>query len=230
MNAIPRETDVVLLVRPEDEGKLIAKISEWDRIFKNELKISDPGVFVAASKVDVDDLKMFSDETKKKVIGLLILFPDDVQSMSMDIKGLVESSTNLGVVKTWENEVIFESGIRRNIRSLKYKILNQNKTVVDVMGVELLNDGECPEWEFNPNSKLRIVFKKVYNEMYGSEPEVIAVHGGLECGIFTEKNPNLDMVSFGPNMYDVHSSNEHISISSINKMWEYLLSVLKEIK
>lgn len=230
MNAIPRETDAVLLVRPEDEGKLIAKIGEWEKTFKNELKVSDPDVFVAARKVDVDDLKVFSDETKKKVIGLLILIPDGIQSMSMDIKGLVESSTNLGVVKTLENEVIFESGIRSSIRSLKYKILNQNKAVADVMGVKLLTDGEYPEWEFNPNSKLRIVFKKVYNEMYGSEPEVIAVHGGLECGIFTEKNPNLDMVSFGPNMYDVHSPNEHISISSINRMWEYLLAVLKEIR
>ncbi len=230
MNAIPRETDVVILTYSGDEDKLVAKIDEWDRTFKNELKVSDPDVFVVADKADVDAGKVFSDDTKKKVIELLVLIPDGVQSMSMDIEGLVESSTNLGVVKTSENEVTFESGIRSSIRSLKQKILNQNKLIADVLEVELLTDGEYPEWEFNPDSKLRVIFEKVYKKMYNDGPEVIAVHGGLECGIFKEKNPNLDMVSFGPDMYDVHSPNEHVSISSINRMWEYLLAVLKEIR
>jgi len=230
MNAIPREADAVVLISPDDEGKLFDIIEKWDKTFKDELKASDPGVTVSIKKLDHKVDRVFSKETMKKVIASLVLIPNGIQTMSMDIQGLVESSTNLGVVTTTDTEVTFESALRSSIRSLKFSILNQARMVADSLGVSLTTDSEYPEWEYNPDSKLREIFKRVYKNMYQSEPEVIAVHGGVECGLFKKKNPKLDMVSFGPNMYDVHTPDEHISISSIKRTWEYLLEVLKEVK
>ena len=230
MNAIPQEADVTVLIDLRDENKLAAKVDEWNSIFKNELKVSDPGANISARRLDNTDLKVFSRNTMKKVIALLVLIPNGVQTMSRDIEGLVESSTNLGVVNTSEKGILFESNIRSNIKSLKYNILNQAKMIAGILDIGFETDSDYPEWEYSPDSKLRSIFKRVYTNMYNNELKVAAIHAGLECGLFKEKNKNLDMVAFGPNMYDVHTPNEHISISSIERTWEYLLAVLREIK
>jgi dipeptidase D len=230
MNAIPQEADVTILIDPCDESKLAAKVDEWNSIFKNELKVSDPQVNLSARRLDNTDLKVLSRDTMKKVIALLVLIPNGVQTMSRDIEGLVESSTNLGVVTTSDAGILFESNIRSNIKSLKYNILNQAKMIANILDIGFETDSDYPEWEYSPYSKLRNIFKRVYTNMYNNELKVAAIHAGLECGLFKEKNKNLDMVAFGPNMYDVHTPNEHISISSIERTWEYLLAVLREIK
>lgn len=230
MNAIPREADVTILIAPCDEGKLAAKVDAWNSIFKNELKVSDPQVNLSARRLDNTDLKVLSRDTMKKIIALLVLMPNGVQTMSRDIEGLVESSTNLGVVTTSDAGILFESNIRSNIKSLKYNILNQAKMIANILDIGFETDSDYPEWEYSPDSKLRNIFKRVYTNMYNNELKVAAIHAGLECGLFKEKNKNLDMVAFGPNMYDVHTPNEHISISSIERTWEYLMAVLREIK
>ena len=230
MNAIPRETDIVISIYRVDESKLIAAVNEWNMIFKNELKASDAGIILNAKRLEKSALKVFSLDTMKKLISLLVLIPNGVQTMSRDIEGLVESSTNLGVVTTSDEGILFESAIRSNVKSLKHNILNQFKMLADILVIGFKTDSDYPEWEYNPESELRNIFKKVYLDLYGSEPEVEAIHAGLECGLFKEKNENLDMIAFGPSMYDVHTPNEHISISSIERTWEYLLAVLKEIK
>lgn len=230
MNAIPREADVTVLINPCNENKLVAKIDEWNLIFKNELKTSDSGVTLSAKRLDNTILKVLSRDTINKVIALLVLIPNGVQTMSNDIEGLVESSTNLGIVTTSDTGILFESAIRSNVKSLKYNILNQARMIAGILDIGLETDSDYPEWEYNPDSELRDIFKRVYLDRYGSEPKVTAIHAGLECGLFKEKNKSLDMIAFGPNMYDVHTPNEHISISSIKRTWEYLLAVLKEIK
>jgi len=230
MNAIPREAEVVILINPADYSKLEANIHKWDSTFKNELRVSDPGVSINVEKISRQIDSVFSRETAKKAVASLILIPSGVQTMSMDIEGLTESSTNLGVVITSDNEICFENAARSSVRSLKYNIFNQIKMVADTLGARFEPDSDYPEWEYNPNSKLRSLFIDVYKRKYGSEPGIVMVHGGVECGLFGEKMPGIDMVSIGANMYDVHTPKEHISISSIGKTWEYLLEVLKEIK
>jgi len=230
MNAIPREADVTVLINPCNESKMVAKIEEWNLIFKNELKASDPGVTLSAKRLDNTILKVLSRDTMNKVISLLVIIPNGVQTMSKDIEGLVESSTNLGVVTTSDAGILFESAIRSNVKSLKYNILNQARMIAGILDIAFETDSDYPEWEYNPDSELREICKRVYRDMYNSEVKVAAVHAGLECGLFKEKNKNLDMIAFGPNMYDVHTPNEHIGISSIKRTWEYLLAVLKEIK
>lgn len=231
MNAIPRECDAVVLVASSDVEKLESKIKEWDSMVKNELRSSDAGVNVFVTKIEDKVEKAFDKDTKNKVIASLVLIPNGIQTMSMAIEGLVESSTNLGVVETTDNEVLFQSAVRSSVKSLKYNILNQAKKVAEVLGAELVADSDYPEWQYDPDSKLRQLFMDVYKNMFGKDAEIVAIHAGVECGLFKEKlGEDVDMISFGPNLYDVHTPDEHISISSVNRMWDYLLAVLKEIK
>lgn len=230
MNAIPREAEAVIMINPTDASKLEEMVSKWNTILKNELRASDPDINIALEKYNDRVQRVFSKETKDAVIASLVLIPNGVQSMSMDIPGLVESSTNLGVLTTNDSTVEFESAVRSSVRSLKYNILNQAKMVAKVVGAELSSDSDYPEWQYNPDSKLRAVFERVYREKFGKDAEVTAIHAGVECGLFGEKMEGLDMISLGPNLYDVHTPNEHLSISSTQRTWEYILAVLKELK
>ena len=230
VNAIPREADAVIMINPKGQGKLTDKIDEWNKIFKNELRASDSGINITAKIMDVKVERVFSKDITKKVTASLVLIPEGVQTMSMEIEGLVESSTNPGVVKTTDTMIVIESAVRSSVRTLKHYIMNQCKTLAEYTGAEFIVYTDYPEWEYNPESNLRKIFEKVYEEKYGNKPEVVALHAGLECGIFKEKMPDLDMISFGPNLYDAHTPNEHMSISSSKRTWEYLLDVLKEIK
>jgi dipeptidase D len=230
MNAIPREAEAVILINPADYEKLERVIDEYRRVLKNEFRVSDPGLAIKVEKLGCNVKRVFSSDTMSKAIAVMILTPSGVQTMSMDIEGLVESSTNLGVVTTVESEVTFESAVRSSVRSLKYNIVNQLRMICDVLEIKFSTVADYPEWEYAPNSKLRDLFNRIYNEKFGKDLKIKLVHGGLECGLFKEKMPDADMVSFGPDMYDIHTPNEHISIPSIARTWDYLLIVLKELK
>lgn len=229
-NAIPREAEAVILITPSDEIKLKDKIDEWNSTFKNELRVSDPGVIVSLENTSKKYSRVLSKEVMRKVIVLLNMIPNGIQTMSADISGLVESSTNLGVVSTSENAISFESAVRSSVRSLKHNIINQCEVVSDSIGARFEASSDYPEWEYDPDSKLREVFESVYEETYGKKPEVTAIHAGLECGLFKEKMPCLDMISFGPNLYDVHTPNEHVSTPSVKRTWEFIKAVLKEMR
>lgn len=229
-NAIPREAEVMLLINEGFRPGLEAVIREMEPIFKSELRAVEPDLFIsfeaAADKVE----KAFSKETADKLIKSIVIVPDGIQSMSMNIKGLVESSTNLGVVNTKGSELWLVNEIRSSVRSLKMKILYQVEALAGAMGANVRIESDYPEWEYNPDSKLRPLFIETYKGKYKTEPEIVAIHAGLECGVFMNKISGLDAISMGPNMYDVHTPDEHLSIASAEKVWEFLLEVLKAIK
>lgn len=230
MNAVPREADAVILIPAEAVSTLENKVAEWNKVLKNEFRATDPDVTVAFEKIDYNYAEVFSKDTKAKAIASLVLIPNGVQTMSMEIPGLVESSTNLGVVTTSNSEIDFESAARSSVKSCKAQILSQGKKVAEVLNAEFNVSSDYPEWEYNPVSELRKIFVSVYEKNYGKSPEIVAIHAGVECGLFSEKLPGLDMISFGPNIFDVHTPDEHISISSTQRTWDYLLAVLKELK
>jgi len=229
-NAIPRETDAVILVRPEDKALAEKKISECGELFKTELRASDSDVRVEFEVLPTMIEEMLSKESTNNVVNYLYLVINGVTSMSMDIKGLVESSSNLGVISTQKDSIEFISSIRSSVRSLKNELYNRLVVTAKLNGGSVASEGGYPEWSYNPDSKIRVIFEEVYEKMYGKKPHITAIHAGLECGLFAEKFGELDAISFGPNLYDVHTPNEHMSISSIQRMWEYLLEVLKNVK
>ena len=228
-NTIPREAEATIFLNPEHENILTAKIEEWNTIFKKEMRTKDPDVVLNARKITEKDAKVLSKETTEKVINLLVIMPDGVQTMSGDIEGLVESSTNLGVVSTSDSGISFESATRSNIGSQKYNIVNRLKTIAHILNIDFNTDSDYPEWEYQADSKLREIFKKVYKDMHQKELKITAIHAGLECGFFKEKNKNLDIVALGPDQYDVHTPDEHVSIPSLKRTYKYLLNVLKHI-
>ena len=228
-NAIPRETDAVIMVRAEDKALVEKKISECEELFTTELRTPDPDVRVEFEVLPKLPPEMIIKESTHNVVNYLYLVINGVTSMSMDIKGLVESSLNLGVISTLKDSIEFISSIRSSVRSLKNELLNRLVVTAKLNGGSVVTESGYPEWAYNPNSKIRTIFEDVYEKMYGKKPHITAIHAGLECGLFTEKFDQMDAISFGPNLYDVHTTNEHMSISSVQRTWEYLLEILKNV-
>jgi dipeptidase D len=230
MNAIPREADAVILIPADAVSTLEAKIAQWNKTLQSELRAADPDVKLSLEKIEYNYAEVFSKDTKEKAIAALVLIPNGVQTMSMNIAGLVESSTNLGVVTTSNSEISFESAARSSVRSLKNQIVSVSKKIAEFTGGTFEVSSDYPEWEYNPDSNLRKILIDVYERNYGKTPEIVAIHAGVECGLFSEKLPGLDMISFGPDTFDVHTPDEHVSISSTQRTWDFLLSILKELK
>lgn len=229
MNAIPREADAVVLVK--DENKLIEIAEKWNDIFKKELSASDADVTLFVEKVEGSVDKVFTKETAEKLISMVMLLPNGAQSMSMNIAGLVESSTNLGIVETGEDAILFESAVRSSVETLKTAICKRGDAAVKLLGADAEYVSSYPAWQYREDSRLRETMVKVYEEMNGKKPEISAIHAGLECGLFGGKfGVDMDMVSFGPNLHDVHTPNEHVEISSVERCWSYLLEVLKALQ
>lgn len=228
-NAIPREADAIITVLNSDAENIKAEVAKFDKIFKHELKVQDPNVSLEV--VECNDVKKtFDKKCTENIIDLLYLYPNGINTMSKSIEGLVESSTNIGVVTTSENTVSLDSAVRSSVASLKEEIVLRSKAITEILGGSFSTYANYPEWEYNSESKIREICKDVYKRMYGKEPKVVAIHAGVECGLFKERLGDLDMISFGPNLYDVHTPQEHMSIKSVQNVWEYLLNILKEIK
>ena len=229
-NAIPREASATIKIYESSLELVKEKAQKLNDILKNELSSSDPGVKVEVKILDEISNKCFSKPTTEKVIELLYLMPNGIYTMSVDIPGLVQSSTNVGVISTLENEVKFESAVRSSVGSLKEEIVNETKVLANLVGGKMETFSAYPEWQYDKNSKIRVVFEDVHEKIYGKKPSVEALHAGLECGLFKEKFGEIDMISFGPDLYDVHTPNEHMSIGSVERNWKYLLEVLKTLK
>lgn len=229
-NAIPRECDATIKIYKSSLELLKERIRMFNEIIKNELRTSDSGVHLEVEVLDKLSGKCLSKASTEKVIKLLYLMPNGIETMSMDIEGLVQSSTNVGVVRTFEDYIEISSAVRSSVESLKRDIVDKTKALVSLVGATVEEVSDYPEWQYDKDSKIREVFVKVYEDVHGKKPEIAALHAGLECGLFKKKLKDVDMISFGPNLYDVHTPNEHMSIGSVERCFEYLVKVLKEIK
>lgn len=230
-NAIPRESSSIITISQKDERKLLDIKRKVCEELKNEFSKKDPNLRVHLLEVEESVDKVFSDDSTKKAVDLLYMYPNGVNTVSSDIQGLTESSTNLGVVTTLENSIEYDSAARSSVSSLKDEIVTRSKCITEILGGKLVTESSYPEWPYKTDSKIREVCKDVYERMYEKTSEIVAIHAGVECGLFKEKLGNdVDMISFGPDIIDIHTPNEHISISSVERCYEYLLEVLKEIK
>jgi len=229
-NAIPRKAIAGLLVKAKEESLLNEKLAAWTLVLQNELLGVDEGVVLGLRESSEKVKNIFSAKTTHAVIQILSLIPAGVINMSTAIPGLVQTSSNLGVVLTLEDMVTFENTIRSSVRSNRTTVADEMGQIAEVTGAKVVYASEYPEWQYNPSSKLREVFVDTYNELYGKKPEISAIHAGLECGLFSEKfDGKIDLISFGPNLYDVHTPKEYLSISSVERTWSYLLKVLEKL-
>ena len=150
--------------------------------------------------------------------------------MSGSISGLVETSLNLGIINLEEDRLYAENSVRSSVGSAKKDLQRQIIYLTEFLGGECTVTGDYPAWEYREDSPLREKMAEVYREKYHEEPKILAIHAGLECGLFYDRIEGLDCVSIGPDMTDIHTSEEHLGIASTERVWNYLLEVLKELK
>jgi len=229
-NAIPREMDAILAVRKENVKGLEEALNKWNETLSNEYAVSDPDIKVSIKEYEYAVEKVFSKDSTDKAMKLLYLIPNGILTMSLEIPRLVQSSTNLGVVITGDEAIEYHSAVRSSVGSLKEDVLVEISMLAELLGAHYEAKAGYPEWQYDPNSKVRSLSEEVYKNLTGKDAEIVAIHAGIECGLFREKFGEIDMISFGPNLYDVHTPNEHMSITSVKNLWQFIIELLKEIK
>ncbi len=228
-NAIPRSSTIELLVTEEDASRLVEIIRAEEEIYRKEYASSDSGLCLKIEEKGTCTAKVLTPAAQEKLIFLLVNMPNGIQNMSMELKGVPETSLNAGVAVLSQEKFSLTVSVRSSVRSRKHAVSAQIKYLTEFLGGEYRVRGEYPEWEYKKDSKLRELAVAVYQEMYGKKPEVQAIHAGLECGLLLDKCPGLDIISIGPDMKDIHTPKEKLSISSTQRVWEYLLAILGRI-
>ncbi len=221
-NAIPRESKAHILINKSDESKFHKIIDDIDSKFQKEFSKTDQGLKITAQKASKYPDKALSVESQKKLLDLINDTRNGIVAMSKDIEGLVETSTNLGVMDTKEN-VIELVNCKRSSSSKAMKSLNKDfHALAGKYGADASDANAYPGWEPNMKSELLKIGKNAWKEKFGKEPHVTAVHAGLECGIIGEKYEGIDMIAFGPDITGAHSPDEKLNIESTNKFYEFL--------
>lgn len=227
-NAITREADAELLV--EDINSVKACAEKLQKGFREEYAGTDEGITVEITDLGVASAKVLHPTSREKVLFFLMEVPFGIQKMSGSIDGLVETSTNIGIVKLGENEFLGSSSVRSSVEAAGAALSDKICYLTEFLGGEYTVQGAYPAWEYRKDSPLRDQMVEVYEEMYGEKPNVVAIHAGLECGLFYKKIEGLDCVSLGPNMKDIHTSEEVLDIASTERVWKYLVKVLESLK
>ena len=229
-NAITRESIAELLTVKENVEAVKEYAASMQTAWREEYTGTDEGITVTVTEEGEQDAKVLHPTSKEKVVFFLVNVLYGVQKMSGTIKGLVETSTNIGILKTSENEVLGSSSIRSSVETARDALSDKIEYLTEFLGGEYERQGVYPAWEYRKDSPLRDKMVEVYEEMYGQKPNVVAIHAGLECGLFYKKMEGLDCVSLGPDMKDIHTSEEVLSISSTERVWKYLVKVLGALK
>ena len=227
-NAIPRNSVAEILVGAEDVKKLEELVKEQEAILKNEFHASDAGVALELAAKGMATVEVLDATSKVSALHALNNIPNGIQAYSMDIEGLVETSLNMGIMTQDSESLKMSFAVRSSIESAKHYLTDRVLLFVDMLGGNCEIKGDYPGWAYNPKSDLRETFIKVYREMYASEPVVEAIHAGLECGLFTKKIDGLDSISIGPNMHNVHTSEETLEVGSVQRTWEFLCRVIAQ--
>ena len=230
-NAICKKSDAEILVADGDVATVEKLVGEIDKTLKHEFKTPDPDVTLSFENEGECNGEAADAESTQRMITYLMNSPQGIQNMSKDIEGLVETSLNLGALKLDDREMSAMYAVRSAVASRKNYLCDRLESLAKVLGGRVEYSGEYPGWEYKQDSVLRDTCIAVYKKQYGEEPKIEAIHAGLECGLFAGKmNGKLDAVSIGPDMTGVHTSEERLSIPSVERVWKFVCEVLKESK
>jgi len=227
-NAIARDAVSVILIPAAKEKDVFSYIEKYANTVAQELKVTDPGVKVVIKKVDTPS-HVVDTKTATKLIDLIYAMPHGVIAWAQDIEGFVETSTNLASVKMNNNTITISTSQRSSVESAKQSICNMVAASFRMAGFEYKHGDGYPGWTPNPNSALLKVTVEQFEKQFGHKPVVRAIHAGLECGLFSEKIPGMDMVSFGPTLRGVHSPDEKLLIPTVERFWNLTLNILQSI-
>lgn len=227
-NAIPRESFAVIRVPKKIATEVLLYVENYNQIVKNELATVEPNLNVSADLTKSKN-NVLDKTSVKNIIDSLYAVPNGVIKMSADIEGLVETSTNLAVVTTKGKLIEIILSQRSSVESEKHDISNSIAALFKLAKAEVKQGDGYPGWKPDIHSPVLSVMKNNFKNKYGKEPEVKAIHAGLECGIIKERYPEMDMISFGPTIMGAHSPDEKVQISTVEKFWDLLIDSLKNI-
>ncbi len=229
-NAIAREAFAVVAVHENEKDSFIDELEKYSIQTKSDYLLTEPEMRFFVEDVDTPDF-VINCNTQQKLMRAICACPHGVMGMSKRIEGMVETSTNLASVKFIdENKILITTSQRSEVESQKKLVAKMVESVFELAGAEVVHSDGYPGWTPNPNSKIVKTTVNSYKKLFGVTPVVRSIHAGLECGLFLEKYPNLDMVSFGPTILGAHSPNERLNIETTGKFWTHLIDVLENIK
>jgi dipeptidase D len=227
-NAIPREAFATVVVPQKYSDELKNAVKSFEDIVSAELSSVDPNFSFTCKEADIPD-SLIDANTQKNLINAVYACPNGVLRMSNDMEGLVETSTNLAIVKSTKDKVEVQCLMRSSVETAKKDLTEMVDSVFTLAGANVKFDGAYPGWKPNPKSEILETMKDVYNKNFGKVPEIKAIHAGLECGLLGAVYPKWDMISFGPTIRNPHSPDEKVHIESVEKFWKYLVETLKNI-
>lgn len=228
-NAIAREGFAVVAVPKEFTDDLKKYVSLMEKTYREEFHTTDPNVTVTMESAPAAG-KVFEENFQIDVLNALVVCPHGVVSMSQDIKDFVETSTNLASVKVEGDNIVFTTSQRSSVESKKQAIVDKVSATFWMVGADVVNTDGYPGWNPNPNSEALKLLVQAYNNVFHKDPLVLAIHAGLECGLFSEKYPDMDMVSFGPTLRGVHSPDEKLEIKTVQMCWDLIAEFFRLLK
>lgn len=229
-NAIPREAVSQIILDEAEEDKAMELVRGIAFELKNEFSVSDPDVTVTLKKQEKGTWDVLTSSSLVKTLFLLRSLPCGVQNMSMAIPGLVETSLNAGIMVLKEDAFSLSFSVRSSVTSRKYEVADRLTFITEFLGGQVTISGDYPAWEYKADSDMRELMIRTYRDLFQEEPQIQAIHAGLECGIFSGKLEGLDCISFGPANFDIHTPKERLSIASTEKVWKLILEFLKRSK
>lgn len=229
-NAIPRAAQAVFAVGAEAKDAVKQAVQTMQAAISHEYEVSDPDVTLKMKECTEAVVETMNRVSGDAIIDALFLLPNGVLKMSDAMPGLVQTSLNLGILTMKQDEVQMGFSVRSSVGSEKNHLALQIRVLCERLGGMYTESGAYPAWEYKQDSKLRDVMVAVYEELYGEKPKLDVIHAGVECGLFMDKMEGLDCVSYGPQMYDIHTPNERLHVDSVQRTWEYTLEILKRLK
>ena len=227
-NAIPRESECKFLAKAEDVDAIKAQVAECEAVINAEYKLSENTAKLAVEDACCYPEKVFVAEFKATFMNLIKAIPHGVKQMSAAMPGVVETSTNLAIVKADEALEILTSQ-RSFVESAKNELAAKVKATAELGGCKAEHHGGYPGWNPNPDSKILKVMSQAYEDLFGTKTESAAIHAGLECGIIGETRPGMDMISYGPDIHNPHSPSEEVGIETVEKFWQLTVETLKRV-
>lgn len=229
-NAIPREAEALVFVPVVKSSAAKKLVASLNTVLRAEIATVDPDLSVTiAPATDAKKARVFAPQLQANVLRTIAALPHGVIKMSSDIPGLVETSTNVAVIATDAKTVTLGTSQRSSVASEIMEINETVRTIFALGGATTKVGDGYPGWKPNLDSAILKTAKATYQQLYGKQPEIKAIHAGLECGIIGEKFPGMDMISFGPTMEGVHSPDEKLHIDTVPKFWNFLMGILKNI-
>lgn len=228
-NVIPKMSRAVICIPADESAILEQEFDECKRLMHDELSLAEPDIKLELEAAGIPAEAM-SEESTAKVIYILQHISNGVERMNPEIEGLVQTSSNLGIINIHPSHITFRVLIRSNSVSGKRLLLDKLSDFMGYLGGDCVTESDYPAWEYRLQSPLRDIVVSEFEKLYGRTPVITAIHAGLECGIFAGKKPELDMISIGPDLVKVHTPDETMDVASVERTWRYLKNILAAIR